>query len=139
MVEMSKLIILQGLPASGKTTKAKELSQPGKNIRVNRDLLREMLHFGFSLKNEDKVKRLEKMIIKDFLTKTNLDVIVDDTNLNKKTVKELVKIAEESKAEIEFIKIDTSLEECIKRDSMRDNPVGEGIIKMMHKNNPCDC
>lgn len=127
---MSKLIVLQGLPASGKTTKVKELSQPGKNVRINRDLLREMLHFGFSLKNEDTVKRTEELMIKYFLNK-GLDVMVDDTNLKDKTIKWLVKMAEECNVEIEFINIDTPLEECIRRDAMRDSPVGAGIIRHM--------
>lgn len=129
---MSKLIILQGLPASGKTTKAKELSQPGKNVRVNRDLLRDMLNFGFSLKEEDRVKAVEKLLIKDFLSK-GFDVIVDDTNLKDGTIKWLIKIATECCADIEFIKIDTPLEECIRRDATRINPVGKGIIMQMNK------
>lgn len=129
---MSTLIILQGLPASGKSTKARELCQPGKNVRINRDLLREMLHFGFSLKEEDTVKKAEAMIIKYFLNKGR-DVIVDDTNLKDNTVKWLYKMAAECDSDVEFIKIDTPLEECIKRDAMRDNPVGKGIIRHMYK------
>ena len=128
---MSTLIILQGLPASGKSTKARELSQPGKNVRINRDLLREMLHFGFSLKEEDTVKKAEAIMIKYFLNK-GYDVIVDDTNLKDKTLKWLYKMAAECDSDVEFVKIDTPLEECIRRDAMRDHPVGKGIIKYMY-------
>ena len=129
--QMSTLIILQGLPASGKTTKARELSQPGNNVRVNRDLLREMLHFGFSLKEENAIKRAEELLIKMFLNKGR-DVIVDDTNLKDKTIRWLFKIAAECSTEVEFMYIDVSLEECIRRDAMRSNPVGRGIISHMY-------
>ena len=44
---MSKLIMLSGLPASGKTTKARELMvEYGNAVRVNKDDLRDMLHTG---------------------------------------------------------------------------------------------
>ena len=129
--QMSTLIILQGLPASGKTTKARELSQPGNNVRVNRDLLREMLHFGFSLKEEDTIRKTEELLIKAFLNKGR-DVIVDDTNLKDKTIRRLFKMAAECSAEVEFIEMNVSLEECIRRDAVRDNPVGRGIIRHMY-------
>ena len=42
-----KLLLLKGLPASGKTTFAKELVRSDGNwIRVNKDDLRNMLHGG---------------------------------------------------------------------------------------------
>ena len=127
---MPKLIILQGLPASGKTSKAKELSKPGINVRISRDILREMLNFGFSLKEEDTVRRIEKRMIVDLL-RDGLNVIVDDTNLKAKTIRWLTNIANECNAEIELIKMDTLLDECIRRDKLREKQVVERIIRHM--------
>lgn len=50
---MAKLTIMRGLPASGKSTKAKELLSVGNTVRINKDLLRTMLHFDtFTGRNE---------------------------------------------------------------------------------------
>ena len=50
---MSKLLILKGLPASGKSTYAKELVSKGWK-RVNKDDLRSMIDGGkWSKKNEE--------------------------------------------------------------------------------------
>ena len=46
---MKKVLILQGLPASGKSQFAKELllANPGRWVRTNKDLLREMAHASY--------------------------------------------------------------------------------------------
>ena len=55
---MQKIIILKGIPASGKSTFAKEYIQTNPNFRrVNRDELRTM-HNGYRL--EDKNENLSK-------------------------------------------------------------------------------
>ena len=42
---MSKMVIMQGLPASGKSTRAEEIERSmGNAVRINKDLLRTMLH-----------------------------------------------------------------------------------------------
>lgn len=130
-MDKGKLIILQGLPASGKTTKAKKLFKEGKNIRLNRDLLREMMHFGkYSKLTEREIMNVEKVIAQYFLS-WDFDVIVDDTNLKPKTIQMWKDVASWKNCEIEFIKIDTSLKECIKRDSKREKSVGAEVIKKM--------
>ena len=41
------MYIMRGQPASGKSTKAKEIfEKDGNAIRLNKDLLRKMLHFN---------------------------------------------------------------------------------------------
>jgi len=46
---MKKVLILQGLPASGKSQFAQELllANPGRWVRTNKDLLREMAHASY--------------------------------------------------------------------------------------------
>ena len=60
-----------------------------------------------------------------------MDVIVDDTNLSKRAIDHWEWIAGVTYSDIEFIKIDTDIEECIRRDSLRANPVGEEAIRKM--------
>ena len=125
---------MQGLPASGKSTKSEEIIKTKKEntiIRINRDLLRDMLHFGdYSKLNEREVMNSEKILAQYFLN-YDFDVIIDDTNLHQKNIDMWKDVAEDSNAEIEVIKIDTSMEECIKRDKKRGKSVGEDVIRKM--------
>jgi tRNA uridine 5-carbamoylmethylation protein Kti12 len=126
---------MQGLPASGKTTKAKELIETyGNYVRVNRDLLRKMLHFGkWSGKNEALTILAEKSLVRAFLT-NKINVIVDDTNLGK-SVDMWKELAKEMGVKHEVIKMDTPIEECIERDKNRKETVGfDVIINMARKN-----
>ena len=128
-----KLIMNKGLPASGKSTNAKLLTQGG-YYRVNKDDIRAML-FGENYK-----KKHEKQVIwtRDAMIREALghgkSVVVDDTNLNPIHEKALKKIAEEFKADFEvndsFLKV--PLDECIRRDLKRSNPVGERVIRDMY-------
>jgi tRNA uridine 5-carbamoylmethylation protein Kti12 len=125
---MSKIIILQGLPASGKSTKAKELLESsGNSIRVNRDLLRKMLHNDkWNGKKESITIDIEKSIIASAISK-NINVIIDDTNFGKTAVMWKM-FAESLSSKAEIIAMNTSVEECIKRDENRENSVGKDVI-----------
>ena len=55
---MSRLILMQGLPGSGKSTRAKELLDENPHaVRINRDLLRTMLHCDVWSKDKEEVTR----------------------------------------------------------------------------------
>jgi predicted kinase len=132
--------MIKGLPGSGKSTKAKELISDGNTVRVNRDLLREMLFFiekdrnsgqKFSAKKEKLVKQVEKLIVKYCLTEAHKNVVVDDCNLSNKNKVMWEQIALESENKFEIIKIDTPVEECIARDKAREQSVGEKVIMQM--------
>lgn len=125
-----KLIMQKGLPASGKSTNAKELVASG-FYRVNKDDLRESL-FGehYKRKHEKQVLWTRDSMIRAALSH-NKSVVVDDTNLNPIHEKTLKKIAEEFDAEFivndSFLKV--PLTECIQRDLKRQKPVGERVIR----------
>jgi len=135
------LEIYQGLPASGKSTQAKlEVENDlGNTIRVNRDLIRVMLHNNiFDRKlTEPRTVAARNALIRDGL-KRGLRVICDDTNLDPKVVKDLIKIAEFFGAEVRITQFDVDVNECIRRDKARaDLPgevsVGEKVIRGMVK------
>lgn len=132
---MAKVIILRGLPGSGKSTRAKELmATMKKTIRVNKDDMRQMMHFGgFNQANERMVVDMEYRIVEQALT-NGYNVIVDDTNFNGKHEKMYRKIAEPIH-EVEVVFMNTPVQTCIERDKARgeagQRTVGPDVIKNM--------
>lgn len=128
---MAKLTIMVGLPASGKSTRAKELLAQGNAVRINKDLLRTMLHFDkFNGLNESATRDAARTLAKTFLA-SGKSVIIDDTNLNPRTVQSWVDLAKEMGAKIEYCRMDTSVEECKNRDFLREKSVGDHVICKM--------
>ncbi len=123
--------MLSGLPASGKSTRAKEIVETGNWIRVNRDLLRTMLHFDkFSSRNEGDTIDAEKALVRFFLSKDK-SVVVDDTNLNPKNREMWSTIAKECNATFETEKIETDWLECLIRNMRREKAVPPHVIRNM--------
>jgi predicted kinase len=132
---MTRLLITRGLPASGKTTFARKL-QPGV-VRVNRDDLRRMLHGQrlFTQWAEGQVTHAQLAAV-EALLRAKADVIVDDTNLRNKTVREWAELAAKFDATFEVHDFtDVPLDECLRRDKGRpeDERVGEDPIRRMHE------
>ncbi|GIF03100.1 phosphatase domain-containing protein [Actinoplanes siamensis] len=132
---MTRLLITRGLPASGKTTFARKL-QPGV-VRVNRDDLRRMLHGQrlFTQWAEAQVTHAQRAAV-EALLRAGASVIVDDTNLRAKTVREWAGLAARFGASFEVHDFtDVPLEECLRRDAERsaDDRVGEDPIRRMHE------
>src|SRR5579859_2704240 len=126
--------LLIGIPASGKSTWSSEYVRKNPSwVRVNRD------DYRFMLKNqpvcepkiEDLVTELMFSAIDNALSK-KLNVIVDNTNLKKKYIDQIVSYVEH-RADVAFQVFDISLEEAIERDKKRDKMVGEGVITKMYK------
>ncbi|BAQ64277.1 AAA family ATPase [Geminocystis sp. NIES-3709] len=131
---MKKVVILQGLPASGKSTFAKNilLKEPGRWVRINKDLLREMAHAShWSPSNEKFIVKLRDHIILMALEEGK-HVLIDDTNFGKNIehIKGLVKGKAEVKINNSFLQV--PVEECIKRDLKRANSVGKDVIMTMY-------
>jgi len=127
---MSKLIMMRGLPASGKTTASKELVAQGSWVRLNRDLLRTMLHFdkwtGF---NEGLTVDAEKTLAKMYLEK-GISVIIDDTNMSDKHKAMWLEIAKETNSEMATLEKNPPFDELIIREVKRDK-VGVHVIYRM--------
>lgn len=121
--------MLKGLPASGKSTHAKELVAKGWK-RVNKDDLRAMIDCGTWSKNNEKfILRVEQNIVREYLV--DHDVVVDDTNFaHEESWRD---IADECFADFEVKFFDTPVMECIERDLKRgDKSVGVKVIMGMY-------
>jgi predicted kinase len=130
---MNKVIVLRGLPASGKSTWAKDyISRNPVTVRVNKDDLRATLHNSqWSEDNERLVLEIRNAIIIKSLINLR-DVIVDDTNFAEKHVTTIQKIAEEYGASFEVKDFDVPLEVCLDRNRKRDSSVPDKVIIDMH-------
>lgn len=121
------LYIMVGIPGSGKSTVAKNLGA----IVVSSDTVREILYGSEEILGESKVVfSWVDSIVKDALI-DGRDVIYDATCLTKKTREGIVKKFRETADEIVCIFVDTPLEKCIKRNSLRSRKVPEDVIRSM--------
>ena len=123
--------MLKGLPASGKSTYAKELEAKGW-VRANKDDIRKRHFPDYDFKDEKEVVAKEDQLIHAALG-IGKDVVVDNTHFNPKHQKRLEKIAEQFNADFEVLFIDTPLEVCIKRNRKRANSVPLEVILDMHR------
>lgn len=133
MATKPRLEVLKGLPASGKSTYAKELEQQGW-VRTNKDTIRATLFPDYKQKRDEKkvVKERNRQVTEAL--EQNKDVVVDDTNLNPVHIKELAAIARQYNAvfKVNDSFLDVPLSVCIERDKKREASVGESVIRGMY-------
>lgn len=138
---MRKVILMKGLPGSGKSTLAKKIiaENPETYKRINRDDLRAMFDNGItSQSNEKFVKKVRDLLIVKSLEEGK-SIIIDDTNLSDTNLKRVSQLVNEyntkfnEKVVVEVIEVNTDLAVCIERDALREKPVGEKVIKKMHR------
>ena len=135
---MNKLIILKGLPGSGKSTWAKEYCKTDKNgisfVRVNRDDLRNMRGDYWIPNQENLITYWEDMCVTLSLQQ-GYGVVLDSTNLNdertKKKIEKYKECVPDLTYEIKFF--DVPVEQCIKNDLKRFNSVGKDVILEMYE------
>lgn len=129
-----KMIVTVGLPASGKSTWAKNyINENHDFVIVCKDDLRSMLF-------DDRYgKGTEKYVLaaRDKMIKLAFDhgrsVIVADTNFNPIHIEALQNICKFHDADFEIKSfVDVPLEECIKRDLVRQKSVGKDVIMGMY-------
>lgn len=133
MKNKTKVIILIGPPGCGKSTAAKEFIKLNPSyVRVNRDDLRMMLRNEQMLdnKSEEILTDIQNNIIINFLSRGK-NVIIDNTNLKEKYLKELINVCSDYCDDIIFNIFDTKIETCIERNNNREQKVPIDVIKKM--------
>ena len=130
---MPKILILSGIPASGKSTFAKQFVKENDGwIRINKDDIRRMFGEYWLPKRESLVESAEYSIAEEAAF-FGWNIIVDDTNLNPKYIKVWKDFANDFEYEIEYKEFKVSLEQALEWDSKRENPVGETVIRGFYK------
>ena len=134
---MNKLILTRGIQGSGKTTWARQWVEedPENRVRINNDDIRNMLGKYWVTSRENLVSSIKKNMAEEAINR-GYDIVVDNMNLNPKEIlfwKDMVKMAnldpDGYQYEIEFKDFFIPLEECIRRDAIRPNPIGEKVIR----------
>lgn len=127
--------MMRGLPASGKSTLAKEMCAEMNTVRVNRDLLREMVHFGEWLpQREEGIVQIEKGIAAYYLVEERKNVVIDDTNLTEghealwRDWANTLQHKGLTDLEFQVIDVKTDVYTCIERDLVREKSVGSHVI-----------
>lgn len=127
---MNKIILCQGIQGSGKSTWAKAWAKedPEHRVRFNYDDLRNMMGTYWVPAREGMLKVIEEAFLANAVKK-EYDIVIDNMNLNPKTIDKYEEWAKQNSYELEKILFDTPVEECIRRDKNRPNPIGEVVIK----------
>ena len=128
------ILVLRGLPGSGKSTWARELlAGQGNYKRVNRDCLRDMVDFGVWSESKEKYIRKAELALATLYLDAGFCVVVDDCNLSPSAMSMWQEFARAQKVDLEIKDFtDVPLEVCIERDLKRANSVGEREIRKMH-------
>lgn len=138
---MKKIILTRGIPASGKSTWAKQevLKDPEHSIRINKDDLRKMSGQYWVPVREEYINACKSTILINAINFKFDNIIIDEMNLNPKEdsyLKGVVSMMNDAIKEIKdkyIIEIkdftNVPLDICIERDSKRENPIGEKVIK----------
>lgn len=128
-----KLLMLQGLPGSGKSYFAEKT---GFQV-VNKDSIRRNLEadgWEWSRENEKDVIAKRDSLISRYL-RDGYSVVSDDTNFGRKHKVRLEQLARENGAEFEIKRIDTPLDICLGRNAQREGKakVPESAILSMYE------
>lgn len=127
-MKRNKIIVLQGPPASGKSTYARELAKVGTPyVIVSRDSIRESRGTYWIPEQEDYISDLEEFGVRSAI-KRNLIPIIDATNLNPKTINKWEELAKELDCEIEYQKFYIPFKDALERDSNRERSVGKKVL-----------
>ena len=138
---MKRIILTRGIPASGKSTWAKQevLKDPEHSIRINRDDLRNMSGQYWVPAREDYIKACKGTMLMNAINFKFDTIIIDEMNLNPKESGELkgeiamVNDAFKGGQDKYVVEIkdftNVPLDVCLERDSKRENPIGENVIR----------
>jgi predicted kinase len=130
---VKRLILLAGIPGSGKTTLAQSLIAKGYLSLCADQIRQELWGNEAEQKEPEKVfaiffERLEQALQK------NLDIVIDNTNINRRHREPILTRAKNAGyTDIEIWLLETPLELCLARNKNRTRMVPEDILRNMHK------
>lgn len=138
---MTTLVVTRGIPASGKTTWAREwvAEDEDNRCRVNRDDLRQNLYgrdAPLPHQLEEALTTMQHAGVRKLL-QCGRSVVVDDMHLRRAYIDRWQAIAEEQGAELAIMEFQVDVEVCVARDRARGEAggreVGEEFIRQCHQ------
>lgn len=139
-MENHKIILTRGIQGSGKSTWTKEwvAEKPTERVRWNNDDYRKMLGVYWVPKREPLVNDARINFIVDAMAH-GYDIVIDNMNLSTKEEMACINLIKSHNELLNAVGYDytieykdfvnITLEECIRRDSLRENPIGEKVIR----------
>jgi predicted kinase len=132
------IVLVCGLPGSGKSHFARTHFMQSGRKRVNRKeirrLLWEMTHFGeqwtekeFAASDEHLVKHVERKII-EHLLQTKQKLLIDNISISEESRKHYVMVARQAGRSIGAIFLDTPVIRCMERNRGRADSIPERVI-----------
>lgn len=130
---MSKLFVMVGLPASGKSYEANRISKEEDAYVVSSDAIRAELWGSEEVQGDNSIifDEVYKRV-KDFLTEKK-NVVLDATNLSSNRRRALLQDLKKTKCETICVVMATPIKTCYERNSTRDRKVPEEVIDRMWK------
>ena len=136
---MAKIVLCRGIQGSDKTTWDKQwvLEDPEHRVRFNNDDIRNMLGKYWVTSREHLVSDIKK----DFMVSAmefGYDIVVDNMNFNPKEIEYYENLVDSTLGymncySLEYKDFFIPLEVCIERDSKRENPIGEEVIRKTYE------
>ena len=123
--------LLVGIPASGKTTYAKQLATVTGSIVLSTDEIRKKLYGSENIQGNWKEIESELHDSIKRYTALKIPVIVDATHTKPEHRKPLLKLSSHIKWSCYWL--DADLNECLERNQARTRTVPTHVIKAMHK------
>ena len=122
---MAKLIMLKGLPASGKTTWAMKQLEQGNFFRISLKDIEQTMTEKNSKKKISNALRIRNDLLENILKNKLGNVILDDYNLSLISQRAIEKMCSKHGYDFELKSfLDVPINECIKRDLKRENSIG---------------
>lgn len=143
---MQKMLILIGLPGSGKSTLIEEAGCTFLNDyssdnpwgRINYDRLRwhddggNYKEYIYSKENEEKIKETADQRARAYAL-FGFNLVIDNTSLTESARNRWLRLAKELNMQVDIYVMPTPLDECIRRDALRTGwaNVGRAVIERM--------
>lgn len=129
---MAELLLLRGIPASGKSTFARAWANAGPNrVLVSRDAIRFAMFGRYDNCDEKLVTAVEDRMVMEALN-ARKSVCVDDCNIDQKYVTRLAQIGHKHNAHVTLHQFPIDLATAKRRNANRDRVVPENVLESMY-------
>jgi predicted kinase len=126
-----KMVIMGGLPGSGKSTVAKKNNNFGTEFKIDCDEFKKSIP-GYDPNNvTNEVHEASKVMEKEALDKAlreNVSFLYDTTATNAQRIVKLIKDAQNAGFKVVMVYVKVSLETSLKRNAARERHVPEAVI-----------